>query len=68
MQRIDRALLAVLALGVWALVLSPDLVSSAIGITHDHECTAIGTAYGEMTGLRDVYVDDFDLTVRCIHR
>jgi hypothetical protein len=61
MRNVDRMILIVLVLGVWALVLKP-----ADPTAHEddrHSCS--GTGYGELDG-REVYV--YQLDISCRHR
>ncbi len=65
MRSIDRAILIVLALGIWALVLKPTVL-----VAHhedaDHSCTASGDGYGDADG-GDVYVHSLNISVECSH-
>ncbi len=65
MRWIDRALLAVLALGVWVLVMKP--VPITADDDHRHRCSADGTGWGEIDG-SEVFVYTLDIDVRCKHR
>ncbi len=65
MRTFDRIILVALALGVWALMLSPQ----ELGAHHSgaaHSCFVSGEAYGQVDG-GEVYVDGRTLTVDCTH-
>lgn len=64
MERLDRVIICVLAIGVWALVLKPDMTTA-----HDdnyHSCSGSGSGYGEANG-GEVYVHSLDLSISCNH-
>ncbi len=55
-----------LAVGVWALVLSPQVINAHHQYDDGHNCDVSGAAYGEVDG-DEVYVDGSGLTVDCSH-
>ena len=70
MRMFDRIVLILLALGVWAFVLSPQITDAH----HDdasHSCDVSGSAYGEIESLAaggDVFVYDVSgISVDCSH-
>ncbi len=48
MRALDRIVLVVLALGVWALVLSPQETGAHRQYANGHFCDVSGFAYGEI--------------------
>ena len=65
MRSIDRVILIVLALGIWALVLKPTVLAAHHGGA-DHSCDASGDGYGEADG-GEVYVHTLNISVECSH-
>ena len=66
MLTFDRIVLTMLALGVWALVLSPRSIE-AHHSNADHDCLIEGTAYGDVLNQNaEVYVWG-KVTVACEH-
>lgn len=57
---IDRILMIVLVVGVWALVLKPNQPSAHSG----QVCAVTGTGYGELDG-HEVYVYEITGTAYC---
>ncbi len=78
MKSIDRAILIVLALGVWALVLEPTILVADDGHSHKCRVDASGSGnvdddsvslYGGFGTLDRTSVSiDLDITVKCRHR
>ena len=66
MLTFDRIVLTMLALGIWALVLSPQELGAHHQYDDGHSCDVSGTAYGEVVG-SEVYVDGSGLSVDCTH-
>ncbi len=66
MRALDRIVLVMLALGVWALVLMPQVTGAHHQYDDGHSCDVSGTAYGEVDG-DEVYVDGSGLSVDCTH-
>ena len=62
----DRIVLVVLALGVWALVLTPQEIGAHHQEDDGHNCDVSGEAYGEVDG-GEVYVEGSGLSVDCTH-
>lgn len=70
MLKFDRAILIVLAFGIWVLVLSPQ----EIGAQEGHSCNIIGKAYVELhpvfidpVAVHKVEVDISGLSINCSH-
>ncbi len=64
MKNVDRLILSVLAVGIWAFILQPSNTAA-----HDddyHSCSGNGTGYGEPDG-REVYVYQLNLNISCEH-
>jgi hypothetical protein len=66
MKNVDRILVIVLAVGVWALVLKPTTI-----VAYDrnsHSCNISGQADGRTNGYRTAWVNDWSgVTVECHH-
>ena len=57
MRTFDRIVLAVLALGIWALVLKPtSLTAHGSNHSHDVKCAMSGLAYGDADDNGDVTI------------
>jgi len=67
MPTFDRIVLTVLALGIWALVLSPRSIE-AHHIFAVHDCDISGTADGQIDQSGEFSIDASAFSVRCDHR
>jgi hypothetical protein len=63
----DRIILATLALGVWALVLSPQSIEAHHARTA-HDCSISGTAFGQADQNGAYSIDASGFNVQCDHR
>lgn len=64
MRFLDRLILSVIAVGIWALVLQPSALEA-----HDnnyHSCSGSGTGYGEPDG-NEIFVYSLNLNIDCDH-
>ncbi len=66
MLTFDRIVLTMLALGIWALVLTPRELGAHHQYDDGHSCDVSGEAYGEADG-GEVYVAGSGLSVDCTH-
>ncbi len=68
MLKFDRIVIVVLALGVWALVLTPrDIVAHHPDDIIRHACDIDGSAYGPVEDSKADIRDWSKVTVRCTH-
>lgn len=67
MRIFDRIILVMLALGVWALVLSPRSIE-AHHIFAIHDCSVSGIVGGQVSPDGAVSIDATGLSVECGHR
>ncbi len=68
MLKFDRIVIVVLALGVWALVLTPrDIVAHNKDDIVGHACDIDGSAYGPVEGGKADIRDWSKVNVRCTH-
>ncbi len=68
MLKFDRIVMVVLALGVWALVLTPrDIVAHQKDDIVNHSCDIDGSAYGEVEGSKADIRDWRKVIVECTH-
>ncbi len=65
MLKFDRIVIVVLALGVWALVLTPREIVALDPISHS--CDIDGSAYGEVEGSKADIRDWRSVAVTCTH-
>ncbi len=65
MLKFDRIVMVVLALGVWALVLTPREIVALDPISHS--CDIAGSAYGEVDGNKADIRDWRKVSVECTH-
>ncbi len=65
MLNFDRIVMVVLALGVWALVLTPREIVALDPI--NHACDIDGSAYGPVEGGKADIRDWSNVTVQCTH-
>ena len=66
MRTFDRIILVMLALGVWALVLTPQELGAHHQYDDGHQCSADGTGWGQLDGT-DVWIYTLDIAVDCTH-
>ena len=62
----DRIVLTVLAVGIWALVLTPQELGAHHQEDDGHQCSADGTGYGELDGTY-VWIYSLTINVDCTH-
>jgi hypothetical protein len=68
MLKFDRIVIVVLALGVWALVLTPrEIVAHHKDDYKSHSCDIAGSAYGDVEGSKADIRDWSKVTVQCTH-
>ncbi len=68
MLKFDRIVIVVLALGVWALVLTPrDIVAHHKDDIVSHSCDIDGSAYGAVEGSKADIRDWSKVNVECTH-
>ncbi len=67
MPTFDRIVLTTLALGIWALVLSPRSIE-AHHIFAVHDCDLSGTADGQIDQSGGFSIDASAFSVRCDHK
>ena len=68
MLNFDRTILVMLALGVWALVLTPrEIVAHHKGDIIRHSCDIDGSAYGVVEGSKADIRDWGKVNVQCTH-
>ena len=64
----DRIVIVVLALGVWALVLTPrEIIAQNTADIVNHSCDIDGSAYGDVEGSKADIRDWSKVTVQCTH-
>lgn len=66
MRTFDRVILVMLALGVWALVLSPRSIEAHHARTA-HDCYISGTADGKIDQRGEFSIDASQFSVGCDH-
>ncbi len=67
MRTFDRIIMIVLALGLWALVLSPKSIEAHHALAA-HDCYISGTADGKIDQQGEFSIDASEFSVGCDHR
>ena len=65
MKHLDKFLMVLLIVGVWALVLKPTNITAQSRYANIAQCTVRGTAYGDVKGNQAVLYDWSGVGVRC---